>query len=194
MGTAANVLIGVGKLYVAPALTAIPTLPTTKAGTVTWTSWTDVGYTEGGVTFDYAPEVFEGKVDQELAPVITELMGESLKIKTNLAEATVKNLARAISASTFTSTAATTSTAAKNQVEFGSGTLAETMIGFEGTAPGGGRRVIVIYRARSTGTAGLAYKKDALNAISVEWGALADATKDAGKRLCKIIDLIADHS
>jgi len=149
MGTAGNVIVGVGDIYMAPANTALPTNPTTKAGKFTWgQGWTNVGYTEGGVAFEYGPEIFEGKVDQELAPVVTILTGEKLTVKTQLAEATVKNLNRAIAASTLISTAAGQGTAGTDVLEFGSGSLVETMIGFEGDAPGGGQRVAGLQEKR----------------------------------------------
>lgn len=184
MGTATNVIEGVGGIYIAATSTSLPTI---SAGVVTWPAgWTNCGYTEGGIDLAYTPEVFEGKVDQELAPVLIRLSGEKATIKTNLAESTLVNMNRAISASTLSSTSTT------KTIKFGSGTLTECMIGFDGTAPGGTgtnkKRTVVAYRAISSGTTSLAYKKGALTVLAAEWTILADSTKNAGERLAIVTD------
>ena len=179
-GTAGNVLVGVGELYVAPVGSDPPSL---SNGAFSWgNAWTACGYTDGGVTLEYAPSFFEGEVDQELAPVITRLTGEKATIKTNLAEATLENMNRLITASVYSTAAG------YKALHFGSGEMGYTMVGFEGEAPGGERRVVVFWKAQSRGTATLTHKKDALTTVSAEWLALVDSAKAAGERLCMIKD------
>jgi hypothetical protein len=76
-----QVLVGVGALYVAPVGEPFPSHFSTPAGL-----WYHVGYTDGGVTVEYATEEAEIEVDQELDPVKIIETGRSLTVAATLAQ------------------------------------------------------------------------------------------------------------
>lgn len=82
MGTAANVLVG------APASIALAAYVTAK-GTATYT---DVGWTIGGVTIDPKVELHMVEVDQKLGQLAGIPKKRELEVKFRFAEATVENL------------------------------------------------------------------------------------------------------
>lgn len=83
-----EILTGVGRLYVAPVGTAFPALTASPSG-----SWRDLGETQEGVTVTYDEEIEEITVDQETGPVKAHRTSETLAVETNLAMATLENLA-----------------------------------------------------------------------------------------------------
>lgn len=185
MGNADNVVVGVGDVYVSPVGTA---LPTQTGGVFTFgAGWTNVGYTKDGVEVLYSQEIFEGKVDQELSPVVRMLMGEKMSIKTKLAETTIENIQRAIPASTL-STAGGLKT-----LHMGGGALSEIQVAFCGK---GGvdeldaefQRVFILYRSQSDAPVNIGHKANDLTVLDVTWTALADSTKPKGKRLGCIME------
>lgn len=92
MGTPSNVDIGPGEIWVAPAGTTMPTDATTGLDA----DFRDVGYTDGGVTFNYGITVEGVTVDQELEAIRQETTSRNASITVPLAEATQKNLAMAL--------------------------------------------------------------------------------------------------
>ena len=83
-----NILIGVGRMYVAPLGTTFPIVTATPAA-----PWADLGETQDGVTVTPDQEIEEISVDQETGPVEAARTAETLVIETKLALATLENLA-----------------------------------------------------------------------------------------------------
>ncbi|RMD61373.1 hypothetical protein D6833_08350 [Candidatus Parcubacteria bacterium] len=92
-----EILTGVGTLYVAPAGEAKPGLDSTPAG-----NWTLLGETDDGVTITVGQEIEELRTDQRTGPVKAVRTEESVVIETNLAQATLENLAQALGGMTVT--------------------------------------------------------------------------------------------
>ena len=190
MGTIANVLIGAANMYVAPAGTAPPGM---DGDTIDWgaASFADQGFTQGGVEFDYAPEIFRAMVDQVMSPVKTELIGEGLAVRTGFAEADLDHLNIAMSASTKTTRAPGAGEVGQDILKGGSGSLVEKVLGFEGKSPEGFWRVVMIWRGHFIGAGGHSYKRDDMTLVPVEFAALADTSKAIGETLYQIIDKTA---
>lgn len=86
-GTATNLIMGVGELYVAPFGETEPaTLSVTPAG-----NWVDVGYTSGGVTLLYTPTYQELVVDQIVDILARRITKREFNIRASLSEATLQN-------------------------------------------------------------------------------------------------------
>ena len=130
--TSANVLVGSARLLVAVLGTALPTV-TPATGALTWVeAWKEVGATEKGTDISYTPSVGDIKVDESPAPIGKILTTEKAIISATLAEATLTNLQRAISASTLTTVVAGSAVAGTTEVDVGSGLLTYCMVGLEG--------------------------------------------------------------
>lgn len=192
-GSAANIIVGPARLLVAPSGTALPTLDGTVDPVTFVVAWKEVGYTDAGVQLAYTPGVKDIMVDEEMATVKKILDSEKCVLTTVLAEATLTNLSRAISASTLTQVAADVTHAQLDILEFGSGLLNEIMVAMEGLNQAGKQRIIIGYRAVAEANVQSTFKRNDKLMFPVQFGLLADSTKTAGKRLVKMVDLVAPH-
>lgn len=99
--TRQNIIVGPGNLYTAPLGTALPAdLITTGNSTAndlfdSATGWTTIGATQGGVEIGYQPEFGEVEVDQLKDAAKMFNQGVTFTFSTQLAEATLTNLALA---------------------------------------------------------------------------------------------------
>lgn len=174
--TVSNLLAGPGTLYTAPFGSTEPA----TAQTAIAAPWTDVGGTEGGAALAIKTGWLELKVDQVLDTPARRLTSRDLSIKTNLAEATLANLAIASNdaAPVASGTGATaTSTFTPSQ---GMGSFAPTNIAvlIQGQAPPQAsqtsiknRRVIARSVHNTAGT-GFDMKKDGQVLLGVEFHCL----------------------
>lgn len=125
--------------------------------------WTDVGGTKDGVELAINDEYSVLDVDQLIYEVGRKRTKRVVQIKTQLAEATLDNLA-----------AATNNTAPTGNVLTGDDGIAAFAPGYsailvDGIAPGGFRRRIVLRKTLATDSVGTAYKKDGMTLIPVTW-------------------------
>jgi hypothetical protein len=121
VGTPSNVTLGPGQVYVAPLGTAEPT----DASTALIAAYRDVGYTEGGTTFNYALTIENVTVDQELDPIARKVTSRDASVTFTMAEATGKNLALALNV----------------------GADATVSTGFEPPDPGTELRIMIVFQA-----------------------------------------------
>lgn len=193
-GTAANVLVGPARLLVAPIGSTLPTLDGTT-NPVTWdAAFKEVGYTDDGVTLVYNPTIKDIMVDEEMAPVKKILEAEKCSVQVKLAEATLQNLARCISASTYAASAADSTHAQLASIKAGSGSITEVIIAFEGLNQAGLQRIFIGYRAIPQGNVSAQMRRSDKVVYTAEFGLVADSTKSAGQRLFEIVDILAAHS
>lgn len=121
-GTAANVTLGAGTLYVAPLASAEPVDLASP-----WdAAWRKVGYTEAGHTFDSALTVQDVLVAEELDPIKQATVSRKTSIKFALAEVTAKNLKLALNGGTTTA-----GSGIVTYVPGSVGTEVRTMIGWQ---------------------------------------------------------------
>jgi len=89
-----NVKVGPGTLYVAPLATTEPV-----ATTGAWPAgWVELGYTDTGSTFDFAPKVTPVEVEEEYWPVRQAITTYEGSTTFALAEQTRQNLAISLNA------------------------------------------------------------------------------------------------
>lgn len=132
--------------------------------TVPGVGWTDVGGTQDGVMLSVELTFSELQVDQVVDIPGQRVTKRVTKIKTNLAEATLANLAIALNeaAATIVSNVFTPS---NGLVTFNPPYAAVLL---DGIAPGGFRRRIIVRKALQIGNIESSYKKDGQTLIPVE--------------------------
>jgi len=136
--TAGSVLVGVATLYYhATAGTAV--------GSVT----TEVGYTEDGVTIEYAPTINDIEVEEETVPISRVITKEDISITCNMAESDLEQLELALAGSSR----------AGDVITLGGGEIQNFAIKIVGTAPSAATRTIYAGYVHPTGTVGMSYKK-----------------------------------
>lgn len=117
-------------------------------------AWTDLGGTKEGVTLNIEQTFADLTVDQIVDVVARRRTGRTMSIATSLAEPTLENIARAIS-----NTAPVT-----NVLELDDGLAAFSpaygAYAFDGIAPGGFRRRVILRKTLATGNLAMAYTKD----------------------------------
>lgn len=128
-------------------------------------AWTDVGGTKDGVELTIADEYGVLDVDQEVHEMGRRRTKRVISVKTQLAEATLDNLARA------TANSAPLTNVMEGDVGLAAFAPAYSAILLDGIAPGGFRRRIILRRTLPTDSVGVAYKKDGMTLIPVTWTA-----------------------
>lgn len=159
--TSTNLIQGPATLYTA-AFGA--TEPATVA-TAPAVAYTDVGGTKDGVELGVSDEYAVLDVDQIIYEIARRRTKRVVTIKTNLAEATLNNLALSIA-----NTAPVTNVLTADD---GLTAFAPTYgsILLDGIAAGGFRRRIIVRKTLPTDSVGVAYKKDGMTLIPVTWTA-----------------------
>lgn len=157
MVTASNLIQGPAVLYHAPFGSTEPlTIDLTPAS-----PWVDLGGTKDGVELAIADEYSVLSVDQIIYEVGRRRTNRVLTIKTQLAEATLENLARAIN------NTAPASGALELDDGLGAFDPDHGAILLDGIAPGGFRRRAILRKTLSTDSMASAYKKDGQTLIPV---------------------------
>lgn len=185
----ANVIAGPGLLYVAPLGTALPTFGIHGEYPVTWPSgWVQVGYTDAGIDVTYTPSVKGIMVDEVTAPVLDVLTEEKFHIAAHLAEATLSNLANAISACTFTPEAGGDGLL---QISIGALPLTYVMVGVQGPAPGTAKaRVILLPKAICNSSVAFKIQRKDKVVFPVQF----EARQVSGSNLVTLYDLLVNAS
>ncbi len=164
-----NLIMGPGALYrgafgaAEPADTQVNSSPAASA-------WTDVGGTQDGVTLTISQTLKELEVDQVVDVPGRRLTKREATIKTNLAEATLDNLAVALNNATATVTGAGFAAWSPPNDTSATQPTYSALI-FDGFAPGGFRRRVFVRRVLSTEDVGIAYKKDDQTLLPVTFAA-----------------------
>jgi hypothetical protein len=174
-GTVSNLIQGVGELYsgafgaTEPAATAIATTPASA-------TWTDVGFTTGGVRLTYTPTYSELSVDQVVDDVGRRLTRREFTISTSMAEATLANLSLVTNDVGATSTGTGYEELTPSIDPGPEDEPTHKALIFDGFAEGfsGGthfRRRVVGRRMLQTGAWELGYMEDNQTVLAVEWRA-----------------------
>jgi len=133
-------------------------------------AYTDIGYTEDGVTFNYAPSVTMIKVEETTLPIDAYLEEEVLTIVCNMAESSLVNLGNAIGGSVRSG----------NKITIGAGALKSMNIKLEGLTPGGFKRAYYFPRVVATGAVGMSFRRAQKTIIPLTLTVIKPATGDAG--------------
>ena len=194
MADVANILVGPGELYLAPVGT---TPPDEDDDILVWTGWTNMGYSDGGIELEYTPEIADHFVDQETGPVKSTLTSEQFLVRAPLAEVTLGNLNKAISASTFSTVPAASGVTGKDILTVGTGPRPEWALGFEADSPESqadgtqGWRLLIVWRVLSVAAIGQAYQKAEKTLFNSEFRAQVDSSKSKGERMFRLVDWTA---
>ena len=178
MADVANVISGPATLFVAPDGTAIPTL--TGAAT-DFAAFSQPGYTDKGIEFDYSSTNKEIDVDELTSPVDVLITQEKLTVTVTLAESTLQNLFYSISGGTLTTA---------SRLDIG-GKVRPTrfVLGIMGPAPTTlATRQIIIYRAIPNGTVKMHYQRKDKLMYAASFQALGLSTLPLGQNMCVIQD------
>lgn len=135
--------------------------------------YTNLGYTEDGVTLEYTAETADVNVLEETFAIARPIVTEKLSVKCNLAEASLFNIDKAMAGSSLSG----------NIITLGGGVQKEVSLRIRGTSPAGYYRTIHIPLATATGAVGMPFKKGEKTVVPVEFQAL----KGTGD-VCTIID------
>lgn len=159
--TATNLIQGPAVMYLgAFGVTEPATIATTPG-----VGWTDVGGTQDGVTYAVELEFSELSVDQVVDIPGQRITKRVTKIKTNLAEATLANMALALNE--LAAVVAANKLTPTNGVAAFTPNYAAVLL--DGLAPGGFRRRFIGRKMLQTGNIESAYKKDGQLLIPVEF-------------------------
>lgn len=159
--TAANLLQGPVTLYYAPFGTAEPADLATDPGT----GWIDLGGTSDGLEVEVADEWSQLTVDQLLMAPASRRTGRSVTAKSNLAEVTLENLARAITQAPPVTTGSIKELALTDGIGAFQPTYGALIA--DGYAPGGTRRRIKLRKVVQSDSTAQSYKKDDQTLIPV---------------------------
>ena len=163
MGPATIYAGATGVITAAPADSAVNTTPAASA-------WTDMGASNGGVSWTLTPKFSPLVADQVVDNIDDRLTSRDIMVTLTLAEMTLANMAMAIN-STVGATGANFATLEPNYSSTASQTLKTSFLidGFApvtGSAPANARRRLYIPRAQQTG------KVEWLNAKDKQQGIL----------------------
>ena len=169
---AVKLLVGAGRLYLAPEATAMAALDADPAAA----GWTDLGAIVGGVTVEREQFLEEHFVDHETGPVDVTRTAEALTIETSLAEPTLANLGRVLNGLVPAPDAGPP--AAERLGGYRGSTVAKHALLFRAGSPEGPAKVGQLYIPRGyfAGDLGLVHRKDEGTLIPVQFRALVHET------------------
>lgn len=175
-GTPGNIVVG------APATFKIAAYITAKAVSLTYT---DVGYTDGGVTFDPKTELHLVKVDQALGNLAALPKDRDLEIKVKFAESNLANLQYALAQPTgnLSGTAGLYFDASAPEVYY------QLQVAGRGAAAGvGTTRTMTVWKAYVKDMGSLMFKKDASQQEDLTFGVCEELTGSTTATFMRFID------
>jgi hypothetical protein len=167
--TVSNLILGPANLYVGafgaaePTSAQVNTLPPVSA-------WTDLGATQDGVTLTINQDFTELEVDQVVDIPGRRLTKRELVVKTNLAEATLANLALLMNNQSTLVTAAATNVLTPAFDTSATQPTYNALI-IDGWAANGKVRRVIARRVLSVDNPEFSYKKDGQAVFTVSWSA-----------------------
>lgn len=135
--------------------------------------YTEVGYTEDGVTFEYSVDMADIDVEEETFSLDRVATKEVIAVTCNMAESSLANLNNAIAGSVLVG----------NMLTIGDGVNKKLNLKIQGTDPDGYLLTIELPRVTATGTVGFSYKKSEKTIFPVTFQALKPATGKA----CRVV-------
>lgn len=135
--------------------------------------YTEIGYTEDGVTMEYTADTVDLEVEEETFPIKRAISKETLAITCNMAESSLANIGNAMAGAVV----------AGGVLTLDAGVNKTMNLKIKGTNPDGFIREIYVPMATTVGTVGMSYKKGEKTVVPVTFQALKDIS-DA----CTIVD------
>lgn len=135
--------------------------------------FTEVGYTEDGVTLTYNADEADVDVEEETFPIDRVITKETLEVTCNMAESSLYNMDKAMAGAVLSGSI----------IKLGGGVNKTMNLKIAGTNPAGFNREILIPLATAAGAVGISYKKGTKTIVPVTFRALK-GDSDA----CVIVD------
>lgn len=164
-GNGANVIVGIGYLYTAPANTAATAFATGSAVAAAWntpatgaTGWTYSGMTEDGVTLTVNRKTDDIRVEEQSTPVVVVNDTTDITVGITFAEDTIANMVNAYAGGTVTTNAATTTVPGNTTLAL-SDTLLTVAVQFFGANAFGFQRQVYIPEVVGRGNIKTSYKR-----------------------------------
>lgn len=176
MANVDNLIQGTGVLYVAAVGATEPDDGAVHNPPASGT-WTDLGFTKDGVTMRVEQEYSELEVDQLVDVPGRRLTKREFVVVTNLAEVTLDNLKVALNGGTVTdgATSAASGVSATDTFEpeahDGNNNPTYKALIFDGVAPSGLARRVIVRKALQVANVEFAYEKDGQTVYTVEFRA-----------------------
>lgn len=145
----------------------------TTPGLTLGSPYTEVGYTEDGVTIEYTADTADLEVEEETFPIGRVITKETLAVTCNMAESSLDNINNAMPGAVR----------AADVITLDAGVNKTMNLKVKGTNPAGFIREILIPLASTTGVVGMSYKKGEKTVVPITFQAIK-GTSDA----CTIID------
>lgn len=162
-GNAANIILGPSKGFLAPYVTAVPTLTGAESD---FSAFIEFGFSQDGFEWDYSSQWKDIVVDERMGIVKKKLISHKLMAGSKLSEATLQNLYFAMAGSTLVS---------PTELSIGTVTDApEFRLGWIGTAPNGGTRMAIVYRCVSIAAVKAHVQRKAETIYQVQFEGLSD--------------------
>ncbi len=136
--------------------------------------FTEIGYTEDGVSMEYTVDEEDIEVDEETFPIDRVITKEGLAITCNMAESSLYNIDKAMAGSLLSGSI----------LKLGAGANKKITLQVRGLNPAGFIRAIQIPSCTATGAVGMSYKKDTKTIVPVTFQALKTTNHPA----CTIVD------
>jgi len=157
VGTPGNVLTGHVQMYIAPVGTAAPAITVAYGGD--WGSgWLPSGYSEKGLTFNVDRKTNMIYVEELATPVDVVVDTDDVSIDFDFAEDSLQSMLWAYGGGLIATVAGTSPTPTTSTLTL-SDTLAQVAVGFEGTAPAGNFRRVVVPQMISSGKVKTVYQR-----------------------------------
>lgn len=176
-------------IYIAAAATATPV----TGVTISWASYTELGYMDGGLTLEMTQEHWEATADQTTMIVKRELTAEGLSVTVNLSESVIAHLQYAHSGAAYTAGAVAGTDS--NELDLGGlATTNEYTLGFQAVGanldPADAHEDVVVWIPRVTpmGAVGQPFLQDGVRVIPCQWSAMGSMGLAAGKQLMTIYE------
>lgn len=130
-------------------------------------AWTEVGYTEDGVTMEYTADTADIEVEEETVPLERVITKETIAVTCNMAETSLYNIDKAIAGSVLAGAVLT----------IGGGVNKEMSVKIVGSTTHAAYTVVTILipLATALGTVGMAYRKGEKTMVPVTFQALKGA-------------------
>ena len=144
------------------------------AGIVLSAPFTEVGYTEDGVTMEYTADTADIEVEEETFPIDRVITKETCQVTCNMAESSLYNIDKAMAGSLLSGSI----------LKLGAGTMKQITLQIRGTNPAGYTRAVLIPLCTATGAVGQSYKKGEKTVVPVTFQAL----KTTGNPAVTIVD------
>ena len=135
---------------------------TASAAIILGAPFTEVGYTEDGVTMEYTAETADIMVLEETFPIDSVITKENTKVTCNMAESSLFNIDKAMAGSLLSG----------NILKLGGGVNKKITLQIRGLNPAGFVRAILIPSCVATGAVGMSYKKGEKTIVPITFQAL----------------------